>query len=236
VSKITISAEKPIILSVGGSLIVPENGPDVQFLEALKEFIEGQIEKGRRFVIVTGGGKTARHYINAISEIGDIDPEDLDWIGIHATRLNGHLMRTIFRKYAHAVVIKDPTTIEKDWRGEVLIAAGWKPGWSTDYVATRIAGRIGSEIVINLSDISHVFSEDPKKNPQAIPLDSLDWETYRGMVGNNWHPGKSAPFDPVASKFAEEHNLQVAVADGKDFKNLENLIEGREFLGTILHN
>ena len=49
-----------IVLSVGGSLVVPNGEIDVKFLRGLKKLIEAQVKKGWHFVIVVGGGGTAR--------------------------------------------------------------------------------------------------------------------------------------------------------------------------------
>lgn len=233
--KLDLQKSKPIIISIGGSLIVPNGGPDTEFLKNLKRFVEAQAKKGKKLVIVTGGGKTARHYIDAASEVRkSIEAEDLDWLGIHATRLNGHLLRTLFREIAHPVVIKDPTRVPKRWKEKVLFAAGWKPGWSTDYVACRIAKILGVTTVLNASDISYVYTEDPRKNPDASPIFELQWSKYRKMVGDDWHPGKSAPFDPVASRLCQKNHMKVAIVNGKDFGNIGKLIEGKSFKGTIL--
>ncbi|MBU4315567.1 UMP kinase [Patescibacteria group bacterium] len=233
--KLELQKNKPLIISIGGSLIVPEGGPDVEFLKTLERFVLGQVKRGRKLLLVTGGGKTARHYIDTARELKkSIDPEDLDWLGIHSTRLNGHLLRTIFRKVAHPVVIKDPTRLPKRWKGSVLVGTGWKPGWSTDYVACRMAKILGVTTVINVSDVSYVYSEDPRKNPNAEPLEQLAWKEYRKMVGEDWHPGKSAPFDPVASRLCDHNKIKVAIVNGKDFANIGKLVEGKNFKGTIL--
>src|SRR3990167_5537012 len=138
-----LARNEPIVISLGGSLIVPVGGPDVHFLSGFRTFVLDLVHKGHRVVIVCGGGRTARHYIRAASEIVSLDPEDLDWLGIHSTRLNGHLLRTIFRSVAHPNVVKHPARTPRHWREKVLVAAGWKPGWSTDYVACRIAHLLG---------------------------------------------------------------------------------------------
>ena len=230
-----MDSRAPIILSIGGSLIVPEGGPDTVFLARLKKMIKTEVENGRKIVIVTGGGKTARHYIDTAIKVGHgIEPEDLDWLGIHATRLNGHLLRTVFRDIAHPVVIKSPMRLPVRWQGSVLIAAGWKPGWSTDYVACRIATRLGSRQVINVSNIDYVYSADPRKHPDAQPLEALSWPTYRKMVGDKWDPGLSAPFDPVASRYCHEHHLSVAIVNGLDLKRVGDLLAGKKFKGTII--
>jgi uridylate kinase len=230
-----LDQRSPIILSIGGSLIVPSGGPDTEFLNRLKKMILAGVKAGRKFVIVTGGGKTARHYIDAAVKVRHgIAAEDLDWLGIHATRLNGHLLRTIFREVAHPVVIKSPLRLPVRPQGSVLIAAGWKPGWSTDYVACRIATRLGARQVVNVSNIDYVYSADPRKHSAAKPLEALSWSGYRKMVGDKWDPGLSAPFDPVASRFCHEHKISVAIVNGLDLKRVGDLIASRKFKGTII--
>ena len=231
--KIQIQKRKPIVISIGGSLVVPNGGPDAIFLKKLDDLISEKVKKGGKFVLVVGGGKTARHYLEAAKKIHKVTPEDLDWLGIHATRLNGHLLRTIFRKFAHPVVIKNPLRMPKIWKGKILVAAGWKPGWSTDYVACRIAKRLGVKTVVNASNIDHVYESDPEKNPKAKKFDALSWTEYRKIVGDKWDPGLSAPFDPVASKFSQKNNIEVAVVSGK-IENLRNVLEERDFRGTVL--
>lgn len=232
--KIAIDYAVPTICSIGGSLVVPNGGPNVDFLKTLATLIRSEVKKGRTFVLVVGGGKTSRHYIDAANAVHHITNEDLDWLGIHATRLNGHLLRTIFDDIAHPVVIKNPLRVPRAWQGKVLIAAGWKPGWSTDYVACRIAKALGSNKVINASNIDHVYSEDPRKNPKADKFETMHWKDYRKLVGDTWDPGLSAPFDPIASKFCHRHKLQVAIVNGEPIDQLKNAILGKEFIGTLI--
>ena len=223
-----------IVLSVGGSLVAPKGGIETDFLSKFYNLIKEKTEKGWRFVIVIGGGGTARFYQDAAREVTDVSDEDLDWLGIHSTRLNGHLIRTIFRDIANPEMVTDPSKIAADWHEPVLVAAGWRPGWSTDFVATRIATELRVGTVINLSDIDSLYSEDPKKNPDATPIASINWPDFRQMVGDKWDPGMSVPFDPVASRLAHETNIRVILAHGKDFENLEAILGGEEFSGTVI--
>ena len=57
-----------IVMSVGGSLIVPGE-IDVTFLSALKQFVDFETATGRRFIIIAGGGKTARNYQDAAAAV-----------------------------------------------------------------------------------------------------------------------------------------------------------------------
>jgi uridylate kinase len=223
-----------LVISVGGSIVVPNGGIDTDFLNRFHSIIERHTKHGWRFVIVVGGGGTARAYQQAAGKVGEITRDDLDWLGIHSTRLNGHLMRTVFRKIAHPVMFKDPTRVPKSWHGSVLVAAGWKPGWSTDYVATRIAKRLGAKLVVNLSNIDYLFDKDPRKHKDAAPICDIPWKQFRKMVGSKWDPGMNVPFDPVASRLADQSRIQVVVANGKNFDNLDKLLSGEPFMGTVI--
>ena len=164
------------VIALGGSLIVPylsdTDGIDVPFLKSFRKFIVKELTSGRRIVIVAGGGKTARVYNSSAAKIVPMTDEDLDWIGIHATRLNAHLLRTIFVKEAHPVIIDhDPSPKEieamKKSTARLFIASGWRPGWSTDYVAVKLAEKFGGREVVIAGDISHVYDKDPKKQKDA---------------------------------------------------------------------
>ena len=114
-----------IIISLGGSLLVPDS-IDAEFVKAFKNFIVRYIKKGYSFILVIGGGKTARHYIDAATKVTPITDEDKDWLGIHATRMNAHLVRTIFRKYAHPRINTNPHDLEDFYSAPepIIVAAG----------------------------------------------------------------------------------------------------------------
>ena len=223
------------VISVGGSLIVPD-GIDQDFLAAFKMFIIKRIEKGDRFILITGGGKTARKYQEAASHVSGIDNEEKDWLGIHSTRLNAHLLKTVFKLYANPLVVKDyKDDIKKiDFKEKILVGAGWKPGWSTDYCAVLLAKQFNATSVINLSNIEYVYSEDPRVNPEAKKYEKISWKDFRKIVGSVWDPGMSAPFDPIASKEAEKINLKVAIMNGKNLSNLQDFMDKKKFKGTII--
>ncbi len=220
------------IISVGGSLISPDE-IDLKFLAQFKKIIDELVLKNKHFLLITGGGRTARRYIEAAKALGDLNPDDLDWLGIHSTRLNGHLLRTIFRKYSHKKIITNPHNPEPA-NEPIVIAAGYRPGWSTDYVAVLLAQKYESRVVVNLSNIDYVYDKDPKKHKDAQPIKEISWADFRKIVGNKWDPGLSLPFDPVASKIAEKAKLKVVIMNGKNLKNLENFINKKPFKGTII--
>ena len=224
---------KTIVISLGGSIVVPGK-VNTRFLKGFRKLIIPQIKKRFRFIIIVGGGKTCRDYQKAASKITKLTSEDIDWLGIHTTRLNAHLLRTIFREYSHRRVIKNPTEKNIKFREKILVAAGWKPGWSTDYDAVMLAKNFHIKTIINLTNISHVYNKDPKKHKDAKPLKRLSWQGYRKIVGSKWDPGLNLPFDPVASKVAQKLKLKVVILKGTNLKNLENFLNGKGFVGTTI--
>lgn len=232
-----MGSKNKIVISVGGSLIHPQSGVSIDFLKKLNVFIRHQLAKDptRQFFLVIGGGKIARQYRDAGKNVigHELTADDLDWLGIHATKLNAHLVRTIFRDIAHPYVIKHYEIIRRV-EEPVVIAAGWKPGWSTDFCNTLICEDYGAKTIINLSNIDAVYDKDPREYKDAKPKNKMNWTEFRKLVGDIWIPGMHAPFDPVAAKRSQEMNLKVVVIRGDNFSNLQKYFDGKKFIGTVI--
>jgi len=227
--------DPPIVISIGGSLLVTEDGVNIRFLKKLNAFVRKYIKRGKRFFLVAGGGITARQYRDAgKSVIGDLSDKDLDWLGIHATRLNAHLIRTIFEDVAHPRIIENYDKKLSNWNEPLVIGAGWKPGWSTDYDAVILARDYGANLIVNLSNIDWVYNKDPRKYKDAVKIKKLTWGELERIVGTEWSPGINSPFDPIAAQLARKLKLTVIVANGDKFNNLEKIIEGDLFKGTVI--
>ena len=230
------SFRKRVVISLGGSLVVPDD-IDTQFLKGFNSYIRGKIDEDptRQFFIIVGGGSTARRYRDAgQAVVGHALPlDDMDWLGVHATRLNGHLIRTIFKDIAHPVMIDKYDVIYKASEA-VVVGAGWKPGWSTDYDAVLTCENYHVDTMINLSNVAQVYSADPKQDASARPIERMTWYVLRALVGDRWEPGMHAPFDPVAARLAEELGIKVLIVKGGDFENLDKAVEGEDFFGTVI--
>ena len=222
------------VLSVGGSIVVPD-APDTAFLNDFSAMVREWLaeDESRKLILVVGGGAPARVYQNAYRAVGGNEKDDnqADWIGIMATRLNAQLLKAIFADLCDQDVVYDPT-VANDFTGRILVAAGWKPGFSTDNDAVLLAERFGAKTVVNLSNIAKVYTDDPRKNPDAKPLDTISWPDFRKMVGDEWQPGKNCPFDPIASKKASENGMTVICAAGKDIPNIRSILDDKPFTGT----
>ncbi|WP_147633915.1 UMP kinase [Treponema pectinovorum] len=226
------------VLSVGGSIVAPE-GPDTEFVKKFVAMIKEYLAKneGEKLILVVGGGGPARIYQKAFRDVANLDleenVEDADWIGIMATRLNAQFVKACFGDLCKESVVTDPTVAD-EFKGSILLAAGWKPGFSTDNDAVLLAQKFNADTVVNLSNIEKVYTDDPRKNPNAKPIDKINWADFRKLVGDEWTPGKNCPFDPIASKKAQSLGLKVICAGGKNLENIKSILEGKDYIGTTI--
>ena len=205
-----------IVISLGGSLIIPEE-IDTAFLRDFKTLILAEVGKGKKFLMITGGGKVCRKYQNAAKEISDPSNEELDMLGIKALNLNAELVKILFKDM-----------------DAVSIYGAEKPGSSTDLGAILLAKNNNAKTVINLSNIDYAYDSDPKINTDAKPITSTTWAEYRKLIPAEWNPGLNSPFDPIASKEAQDLNIKVIIMNGKNLNNLEAFFEGKDFIGTTI--
>lgn len=231
-----MSKEETIVLSVGGSLIVPGSGdgtPDARFLKNLREFTHTMVDAGYRMVFIAGGGKTARLYQSSLHGLVDITPDDEDWIGIHATRLNGQLLKIALKHTTEEFVVTNPNEFP-DTKKPVVIGAGYKPGASTDLRAVQIAEKVGAKKVINLSNIDYAYTDDPNENPDAKKIEEMSWDEFISLIPDTWSPGLSSPFDPIASREAKEAGIEVAIINGSKLEEVKKYLKGGEFIGSVI--
>lgn len=224
--------EKFTVLSLGGSLIVPD-GINEDFLYQFKKFILKWAKKGKRFFIVTGGGKTVRSYQRAARELGVKDKASLDQLGIDITYVNARLVKSLFGKAAYPEVVKDYAKNIKT-NAKIIVASGWKPGCSTDFDAVLAAKKCGAKQVINLSNIKYIYDKDPKTHPEAQPIESMTFAELLKITGKVWYPGANTPFDPKAAQLACKSDMTVLIANGGDLENLDSLLADEPFCGTVV--
>ncbi|PJE75620.1 UMP kinase [Candidatus Uhrbacteria bacterium CG10_big_fil_rev_8_21_14_0_10_48_11] len=219
------------IISLGGSIIVPEE-IDVRFLKKFKKLIGSY--RSRRFVIICGGGGTNRRYNSAAKKLGKPTDFDLDWIGIRSLTLNAELVRTMFGSSAYGKVVLRPEDLTRTPKEKIIIGAAFQEGSSSDWDAVLWANKLGAKSIINLSNIEHVYTGDPRKDKKAKPITEMRWAEYLKIIGTTWSPRLSTPFDPTAAKLAKQSGLRVSILDGRKLANVKRAVEGKLFTGSIL--
>jgi uridylate kinase len=224
--------QKHIVISVGGSMIIPQQHIDTQFLQEFVTMIHDYVAQGYTFTLFTGGGGVARSYTEAAESFRTMTMHEKDWLGISLTRANAQLLKTIFGdEQTYEKILHDPTvSFETD--KPIVIGAGWKPGFSTDNDAVLYAQTHGISQVINISNIDFVYTKDPRKFPDAEKIEHTTWAAYRALIPQTWEAGLHSPFDPIASKTAQDAGIEVLIINGKALGEVRNAIEKKPFQGT----
>ncbi|MBI2888697.1 MAG: UMP kinase [Candidatus Liptonbacteria bacterium] len=222
---------KTVVISLGGSVVCPD-GVNAKFVEGFKRLVEGCSKKGIKFLLIVGGGGVCRVYQRAAKGLGKVTDADGDWIGIYATRLNATLIRAVFGKRAAPELIEKRGQVKK-LSHPVTVGAGWRPGWSTDFVTTALAHDFGAKEVINIGKPPFVYDKNPDEHKDAAPIREMQWKEYCAKMPKKWSPGLHAPVDPVAARFCAKNGIMMFVV-GADLKNLTSLLEGEEFEGTVI--
>jgi uridylate kinase len=223
------------VISLGGSLIARPSGIAVSFLKQFKTTVENLVDCGRQVFIITGGGQTARDYMQALDEFAIDDPDKIDRMGIAATRLNAHLLDAIFGGGSAVGVATNPEVIAKKDGSVVVAAPGDTPGHSSDFQAVKVAEATGSEQVVNLSNIDHVYDKDPKEHEDATALAELSWDEYLEVIPGEWTPGLHSPFDPVAAQAGKKAGVTVGILSGENINQIQPFLAGDDFVGTRIY-
>ncbi len=225
--------KKTIVLSLGGSLIVPEK-IEPKWLDNFKKIILKNTRKWR-FVMVCGGGFVARDYISILSfEHKSMKEQSL--AGIRATRANAQLMMQLFGKPANN---KLPLTMKqvKDLleKNEVVFcgALRYAPNQTSDSTATKLANYLKTDF-INLTNVSGLYSANPKTNPKAKFISTISWEEFNKMANKiKYHPGQHFVLDQRAASLIKKHKIKTYIL-GQEIKNLDNLLNNKNFKGTTI--
>jgi uridylate kinase len=224
--------EETIVISLGGSLIIPEE-LDMEFLKSFKTLILEHVAKGKKFVIITGGGKINKKYNEAAQALSNPSRDDLDWIGIAALKLNAELVRVMFGEHVESEVISNLSN-KFSFEKPIVIGSAYRPGASSDWDAILAAKTVGAKKIINLSNTDYVYDSDPGINPNAKKIEQISWADYRKIIPTEWTARLNSPFDPIASKMAEEEGIEAIIMNGKPIDNLAKCLNGEKFKGTVI--
>ncbi len=221
------------MVSLGGSVIVPDDGDDV-FLKRFAEMV-GSLCELYQIYLVCGGGKVARYYINVGRALG-LSEHQLDEMGIMATRLNASLVALALGEKAAAKVpngVMEAHRLER--RGKVVIMGGTSPGHTTDAVSAILAKEVRAARIVNATSVDAAYTADPKKDPQAERLSRITHQQLYELVNVGLHgAGPSNVFDRLGAKIAWDDHIDVYIVNGRDLEDTRSAIEGKSILGTVV--
>ncbi len=223
--------KKVIVLSLGGSLIIPDK-VDVNYLKNFKKAILRNTKK-YKFIIVCGGGSIARKYISALKEIG-LDEKFQSFSGISATRMNARFMNYFFKINPEYGIPHTQKILRKYVKKMDVIFCGaleYKPRQTSDSTAAGIARQFRT-IFINLTNVKGLHNKNPLKYKDAKFIPEISWKGFYKLANaEKYHPGQHFVLDQTAAKIILEEKIPTYII-GKDIKQLDNLLKGKKFIGT----
>lgn len=222
-----------ITASIGGSVFRPDR-INVDFTHDLLAFLEEQTNDGKTILAVIGGGGVARNAIEDARALGVTHKPSLDRIGILVTRENALILAKIIEAETQNVPVHLYEFGDLTRTGIVYLRGGTQPGHTTDYVAVQLASEANQCILLNISSTKGLYGkrEDGTLDPELV-IEHISWDNYLAMFPGDHAPGINIPFDREAAKLAQTHNIMVILV-GPDFDNINNLLQGKEFTGTII--
>jgi len=222
--------KRPIVLSVGGSLVAQEK-PNVTYIAKFAEKIKELYDSGYRFAIVVGGGIVCRNYIAAAKSLGANNFAS-DSLAIMVTRVNAMLViQAIERAYPKVLtdVLEAKPIIDS---GKIPIYGGLLPGITTDCVAALVAESLGGDF-INLTNVDGVYSSDPKENPRAKFYPQLSYNRLISLIKlAESKPGQNIVLDLPSCLVLKRSNIPTIILNGNDLENFEKAVRGEPFVGT----
>ena len=227
---------KNIVISLGGSIIIPDSNIDYKFLEKFKKTLENNYSK-YKFTIVCGGGPIARKYIAALKKERK-SMKELSLAGIRITRINALFMMQIFGKKANDFLPKNMKEIKNDLKKNKIVICGalrYSEKSTSDSTAAELAHYLNADF-INMTNVNGLYSSDPKKNKDSKFISKIEWGKFENMANKiKYHAGQHFILDQNASKIIRKYKIKTYLI-GKNTKNLNRLINNKKFLGTTIYN
>jgi len=228
------------VVALGGSLLRPEEAADrSMWMGQFRQMVVHLEGNGRKIAFVVGGGLPAREGIELAKDTVR-DPRRLDLIGIAGTRLNATVLQQVLLEIGCDVAPTVPNTVDEARQAleshHVVVMGGTVPGHTTDTVAVRLAAALHARHCIIATNVSHVFSKDPRQHEDAEALTELTLAELAEItgIGEPLEPGASAVVDPVAVQYATDSGMSLAVLDGRDLSRLDRALDGELFEGTLI--
>jgi uridylate kinase len=218
------------VVKLGGALFRRE--PDVTALKEMGKILGAFVKEGNQLVLVAGGGENARTYISAARKLG-AEESTCDLLGIQITRANAELLRLAMGSIASS---KIPTMLSDlphcVGSGKAVAMGGLQPGQSTNAVAALAAEITRAEILVNGTDVDGVYTGDPKKNPKAKLIRSVNVDKLlTWAMGGEVFAGRYELLDPLAIKIMQRAKMPTRFVSLADPGNILAALQGKD-IGT----
>ena len=232
-------AYKRVLIKISGEALAAEKktGYDFNFVSAVCEQIKRSVELGAQVGVVIGGGNFWRGVKDGA---GKIERVSADRMGMLATAINSLALGDVLSQCG--VKAKVLTAVDIQGVGErydtkkateylesgcvVIFGCGTGlPFFSTDTAAVLRAAEIRADAILLAKNIDGVYSDDPRKNPDAVKFDEI---SYAEVLAR-----RLAVMDSTATSLAMDNDIPVIVFALAEPGNIVRVLQG-EKLGTLV--
>ncbi len=222
--------KKVIVLSLGGSQIIPDD-INIKYLNEFKKTLLKN-KKKYKFIVVCGGGSLARKYIKALKLSGK-NENFQSFAGISATRTNARFMNYFFGIDPEQGIPHTMKTVKEYIKKRDIIFCGaleYKPNQTSDSTSAEIARQFKAEF-INLTNVKGLYDKNPKENKDVKFFPKITWKDFNNMANKiKFKPGQHFVLDQTAAKMILKNKTPTYIIESP--KQLDNLLNGKKFVGT----
>jgi uridylate kinase len=222
------SRKKRIVIKLSGSIFNQDTNHD-----SIKDYAQMLIDISNNIqpIVIAGGGKIARHYIDLARSLGS-DEANLDIIGIEVSRLNAKLLIAALGDQAYSQVPKNLEEVAiAVASGKIVIAGGLHPGQSTNATSALIAETSKASGFVNSTDVDGIYDSDPNVNPNARLFKEITVnECMEILRAERTVAGTYDLMDIIALKVIERSKIPTRVIRS-DVGNIRDAIDGKD-IGT----
>lgn len=224
-----------VVLSLGGSMIVPEK-IDPVWIDKFKHLII-KLKNKYKFVIVCGGGFVAREYITILNAEHKSKKQQ-SLAGIAVTRMNARIMMQIFSEYANKELPLEMKQVKSMLSKKDIVFCGalrYAPNQTSDSTAARLAVYLDTRF-INITNVDGLYTDNPLKNKNARFIEKISWNEFeKRALKIKYKPGQHFVLDQAAAKLIRKNKIVTYIV-GKNLRSLENLLKNKHFKGTTIGN
>ncbi|MCS7127831.1 MAG: UMP kinase [Sulfolobales archaeon] len=213
-----------IVVKLTGKLF--DEGDRELFSSYIKIFRE-VIEGGHRLIIVTGGGKLCRDYIELAKRIGIRSLYVLDSLGIFVSRVNAYILAHLLQPFSNTTIPKDLEELRAIYHQRpITVMGGVIPGQSTIATALEVAEALGSSIVVYFTTVNYIYTNDPAIDASAKPLREVKLKELKEFLKTRSLPGEYQLIDEVSAIIAERSRITIYVTKYTNPSALLEIISG----------
>lgn len=220
--------KKRVVIKLSGSIFSQDtNYAKIRKYAEMLSDISNRVQP----IVIAGGGKVARHYINLARNLGS-DEANLDIIGIEVSRLNAKLLITALGDQAYSQVPKnlEEVAIAVD-SSKIVIAGGLHPGQSTNATSALIAETSRASSFVNATDVDGIYDSDPNTNTKARLFKEITVnECMEILRVESAMAGTYDLMDIIALKVIERSKIPTRVVRS-DTNDIRDAVDGKD-IGT----